>query len=119
MAEGTRRDARPVSRPLLPTRAPSPPRLQVGFLKALRSEYVVEVVDYYEDPHGKQHCVVLEYGEQSLADYARYRQQPFNRHRSTGAAVETTTVESDRANALCARSPLRLLALAPNCFCVD
>ena len=39
--------------------------------------------------------------EQQLAQYAAYRQQPFNRHRSTGAAaVEDTTVESDRANAL-------------------
>lgn len=39
--------------------------------------------------------------EQQLAQYAAYRQQPFNRHRSTGAAaVEGTTVESDRANAL-------------------
>ena len=44
---------------------------EVAFLKALRSEFVVELVDYYEDPHGKQHCVVLEYGEQSLADYLK------------------------------------------------
>ena len=38
--------------------------------------------------------------ERQLAAYAAYRQQPFNRHRSTGAAVEASTVESDRANAL-------------------
>ena len=38
--------------------------------------------------------------EQQWKQYAAYRQQPFNRHRSTGAAVEDTTVESDRANAL-------------------
>ena len=44
---------------------------EVSFLKSLRSEYVVELVDYYEDPHGKQHCIVLEYGEQSLADYLK------------------------------------------------
>jgi len=44
---------------------------EVAFLKALRSEYVVEMIDYYEDAHGKQHCIVLEYGEQSLADYLK------------------------------------------------
>ena len=41
---------------------------EVSFLKQLRSEYVVEIVDYYEDPNHKAHCVVLEYGERSLAD---------------------------------------------------
>ena len=44
---------------------------EVGFLKQLRSEFVVELVDYYEDPNGKAHCVVLEYGERSLADYLK------------------------------------------------
>ena len=44
---------------------------EVSFLKQLRSEYVVELIDYYEDPHGKQHCVVLEYGSLSLADYLK------------------------------------------------
>ena len=38
--------------------------------------------------------------EQQLAQYAAYRQQPFNRHRASGGAVEASTVESDRANAL-------------------
>jgi len=44
---------------------------EVSFLKQLRSEYVVELIDYYEDPHDKQHCVVLEYGSLSLADYLK------------------------------------------------
>ena len=38
--------------------------------------------------------------EQQLKQYAAYRQQPFNRHRASGGAVEASTVESDRANAL-------------------
>jgi hypothetical protein len=38
--------------------------------------------------------------EQQLKQYAAYRQQPFNRHRQSGGAVEASTVESDRANAL-------------------
>jgi hypothetical protein len=37
---------------------------------------------------------------QQLTQYAAYRQQPFNRHRQTGGAVEASTVESDKANAL-------------------
>jgi len=44
---------------------------EVSFLKQLRSEYVVELIDYYEDPNNKAHCVVLEYGERSLADYLK------------------------------------------------
>ena len=44
---------------------------EVSFLKQLRSEYVVELIDYYEDPNDKQHCVVLEYGSLSLADYLK------------------------------------------------
>ena len=44
---------------------------EVSFLKALRSEFVVELVDYYEDPNDKAHCVVLEYGERSLADFLK------------------------------------------------
>ena len=44
---------------------------EVAFLKQLRSEYVVELIDYYEDPHDKQHCIVLEYGQLSLADYLK------------------------------------------------
>ena len=30
---------------------------EVSFLKTLRSEYVVDLIDYYEDPNGKAHCV--------------------------------------------------------------
>lgn len=44
---------------------------EVSFLNLLRSEYVVEIIDYFEDPRDKQHCVVLEYGEQSLADFLK------------------------------------------------
>jgi len=44
---------------------------EVSFLKALRSEFVVDMIDYYEDPNGKQHCVVLEYGERSLSDFLK------------------------------------------------
>jgi N-acetylneuraminic acid mutarotase len=44
---------------------------EVSFLKQLRSEYVVELIDYYEDPHEKQHCIVLEFGQISLADYLK------------------------------------------------
>jgi serine/threonine protein kinase len=44
---------------------------EVSFLKSLRSEYVVDMIDYYEDPNGKQHCVVLEYGERSLSDFLK------------------------------------------------
>jgi len=44
---------------------------EVSFLKSLRSEFVVELIDYYEDAHAKAHCVVLEYGERSLADYLK------------------------------------------------
>lgn len=44
---------------------------EVSFLKSLRSEYVVELVDFYEDPGDKQHCIVLEYGEQSLAGFLK------------------------------------------------
>lgn len=44
---------------------------EVSFLKSLRSEYVVELIDYYEDPSDKQHCIVLEYGEQSLASFLK------------------------------------------------
>merc|ERR1711988_1581193 len=44
---------------------------EVAFLKSLRSEFVVEMVDFYEDAHDRQHCIVLEYGEQSLSDYLK------------------------------------------------
>ena len=44
---------------------------EVSFLKTLRSEYVVDLIDYYEDPNGKAHCVVLEYGDKSLADFLK------------------------------------------------
>ena len=44
---------------------------EVSFLKSLRSEFVVELIDYHEDPNGKAHCIVLEYGEKSLADYLK------------------------------------------------
>ena len=37
---------------------------------------------------------------QALEAYAAHRQQAFNRHRTTGGAVEDITVSSDRANAL-------------------
>ena len=44
---------------------------EVSFLKQLRSEFVVDLIDYYEDSEGKNHCVVLEYGEKSLADFLK------------------------------------------------
>jgi len=44
---------------------------EVSFLRVLRSEYVVELIDYYEDVHGKAHCVVLEYGDRSLAAFVK------------------------------------------------
>ena len=36
---------------------------EVSFLKQLRSEFVVDMIDYYEDPNNKAHCVVLEYAQ--------------------------------------------------------
>jgi len=44
---------------------------EVSFLKSLRSEFVVDLIDYYEDPNGKAHCVVLEYGDRSLHDFLK------------------------------------------------
>ena len=38
--------------------------------------------------------------EHQLEQYRAYRQQPFHRLRASGGAVEASTVESDRANAL-------------------
>lgn len=38
--------------------------------------------------------------EQQLSAYAAFRQEPFNRFRSTGGPVEPITVDSDKANAL-------------------
>ena len=51
--------------------------------------------------------------EQQLGAYAAFRQQPFNRHRATGGSVESTTVESDRANALWAERPRTAAGTSP------
>ena len=40
-------------------------------LNNLRSEFVVDMLDFIEDQTGKSHCIVLEYASMNLAQYLR------------------------------------------------
>lgn len=46
-------------------------RNEVTMLNNLRSEFVVDMLDFIEDQTGKSHCIVLEYASMNLAQYLR------------------------------------------------